>query len=324
MPSLRQNAISVQASFLWVSPSLVEYPLIRAISCAFPCQILGFRELDQTHARFTVEEFADLAVQSIKARQPHGPYFLGAWCSSSILALEIARQLTQSGERVGLLALFDPSTPPASTNYADVPHHWLKLRRLMRRFLRICQQIRERPGNRVGYVRQKLVNAGQELTFNLRLTAHEFALKRPFSFNHPSRNYNIVYRSAVRRYKSKNYSGRIVIFRPETRMAQTFEANERWKQLANGGVEFVVTSGDHVTMFREENAEQLSELLTERVRTATEVEDRIGETRHREHAIARIRSVCAILPIDLTLPHWSRSYISAIRSQTSKDALHSD
>jgi len=67
--------ISVQASFLWVSPSLVEYPLIRAISGAFPCQILGFRELDQAHARFTVEEFANVAVQSIRSNPAAWPLF---------------------------------------------------------------------------------------------------------------------------------------------------------------------------------------------------------------------------------------------------------
>jgi len=319
LPNLRQNAISVQASFLWVSPSLVEYPLIRAISRAFPCHILGFRELDEAHACFTVEEFADIAVQTLRACQPHGPYFLGAWCSSSILALEIARQLTCCGERVGMLALFDPSTPPVSTSGA--PLRWLKL---MRRVLRICRQTFERPGNRVGYIRQKLINAAHELAFNLRLTGHELALKQPFPFKHASQNYNIVYGSAVKKYQFKKYSGRIVIFRPEARMAQTVNANERWKHLADGGVEFVVTSGDHVTMFQEENAGQLSELLTERIRTASETEDAIGETPHSNQAVARARSVCVVLPLDMTASYGSRSYLSAIRSPDVDAQLHSD
>jgi len=305
--------ISVQASFVWVSPSLVEYPLIRAISGAFPCQILGFRELDQAHARFTVEEFANVAVQSIRAIQPHGPYFLGAWCSCSILALEIARQLTDCGERIGMLVLFDPSTLPAAS-YPDVPPRWLKLRGLMRRILRICRQARERPGNRVGYIRHKLVDASRELTFNLRLTAHEVARKWPFSFSHSSRDFDVVYKSAVKRYTFKKYSGHILVFRPETRMADTFEANERWKQLADGGVEFVVTNGDHVTMFNEANAARLSELLTQRIRAATETGHTIGGTQHTEQTLPRISSVCVVLPIDITLPHWSPSYASAIRS----------
>jgi thioesterase domain-containing protein len=50
---------------------------------------------------------AELYVQEIRRVQPHGPYFLGGYCMGGTVALEMALRLTQMGEKVALLALFD-------------------------------------------------------------------------------------------------------------------------------------------------------------------------------------------------------------------------
>ena len=61
----------------------------------------------------------DLSIPAIAARlrvrlagyQPAGPYYLGGWCRWGIVAFELARQLVDSGETVGLLALLDAERP---------------------------------------------------------------------------------------------------------------------------------------------------------------------------------------------------------------------
>ena len=64
----------------------------------------------------TLEEMAALYVSEMRKVQPSGPYFMGGFCSASMLALEMARQLEADGERVGLLAAIDYDLVPVETS----------------------------------------------------------------------------------------------------------------------------------------------------------------------------------------------------------------
>ena len=55
----------------------------------------------------SIEDMAALYLREIKMVQPHGPYSLGGHGVGGAIAFEMAQQLQQSGEVVGLLALFD-------------------------------------------------------------------------------------------------------------------------------------------------------------------------------------------------------------------------
>lgn len=71
----------------------------------------------------SVEEDAREYLAELRAVQPNGPYLLGGSCLSGIVALEMARQLMQAGERVGLLALIDTVRPtPIRTFVTDAWH----------------------------------------------------------------------------------------------------------------------------------------------------------------------------------------------------------
>jgi thioesterase domain-containing protein/acyl carrier protein len=54
-----------------------------------------------------IEDMARLYTKEIRKVQPNGPYFLGGYCMGGTIAYEVAQQLSQAGERVALLALFD-------------------------------------------------------------------------------------------------------------------------------------------------------------------------------------------------------------------------
>jgi amino acid adenylation domain-containing protein len=56
----------------------------------------------------TVEGTAARMIELIRMERPNGPYLLGGNCFGATLALEIARQLRASGERVPLVALIHP------------------------------------------------------------------------------------------------------------------------------------------------------------------------------------------------------------------------
>jgi hypothetical protein len=58
-----------------------------------------------------MEDIAAENIRSIKALQPEGPYYLTGACFGGRVAYEMARQLEERGDRVGLLIMLDPSPP---------------------------------------------------------------------------------------------------------------------------------------------------------------------------------------------------------------------
>lgn len=63
----------------------------------------------------SIDAMADRYLSAITDVQPHGPYLLSGMCFGGLIAIEIARRLTERGDSVGLLTLLD--TYPH-------PRHW--------------------------------------------------------------------------------------------------------------------------------------------------------------------------------------------------------
>ena len=58
-----------------------------------------------------MEDIATENIRSIKALQPEGPYYLTGACFGGRVAYEMARQLEEAGDPIGLLIMLDPSPP---------------------------------------------------------------------------------------------------------------------------------------------------------------------------------------------------------------------
>lgn len=54
----------------------------------------------------------------IRGARPSGPYIVGGMCTGGLVALEIARELVRSGERVGTVLLLDPL--PVAAHWAGL------------------------------------------------------------------------------------------------------------------------------------------------------------------------------------------------------------
>jgi amino acid adenylation domain-containing protein len=57
------------------------------------------------------EDLAAVYVREIRTVQPEGPYYLGGESMGASIAFEVARQLEEQGQTIGLFALFDASFP---------------------------------------------------------------------------------------------------------------------------------------------------------------------------------------------------------------------
>ncbi|HEY1349905.1 MAG TPA: amino acid adenylation domain-containing protein [Ktedonobacteraceae bacterium] len=101
-----------QTPFFCVHPSggtVSSYiPLARQLGTQRPCyglQTTGMESAQNSTA--SIQELARQYLQAIQAVQPHGPYLLGGWSMGGTVAFEMARQLSEQGESIGLLALID-------------------------------------------------------------------------------------------------------------------------------------------------------------------------------------------------------------------------
>jgi FkbH-like protein len=89
----------------------------------FGLQAQGISKKKPWHRR--VEDMAECYLQEIRAVQPKGPYFLGGSSFGGLIAYEMARQLQNAGETVGILAMFDTYGP----NYPRFPEEAGRIRK---------------------------------------------------------------------------------------------------------------------------------------------------------------------------------------------------
>jgi thioesterase domain-containing protein len=115
-------------------------------------EVLGSdRPVYAIHARGTdgkepplrsIREMALTYVTEIRSARPSGPYVIGGMCIGGLIALEIARELTDCGERVGTVLLLDP--PPLTRQWVtplgdispDDPKAYRQLHRYLTDFLK--------------------------------------------------------------------------------------------------------------------------------------------------------------------------------------------
>jgi len=68
--------------------------------------------------RLSIEGMAASYIEAMKSVQSQGPYHVGGWSMGGVLAVEVARQLTNNGDRVEHLFLID-SPAPVENNIPD-------------------------------------------------------------------------------------------------------------------------------------------------------------------------------------------------------------
>lgn len=74
--------------------------------------IYGIRTVEfQTQENITISQLASVCIQSVQKKQAHGPYCLLGYSLGGLVAYEMAVQLVNGGEKIGLLALFDTPYP---------------------------------------------------------------------------------------------------------------------------------------------------------------------------------------------------------------------
>jgi acyl-CoA synthetase (AMP-forming)/AMP-acid ligase II/thioesterase domain-containing protein/acyl carrier protein len=206
-----------------------------------------------------LEDIAKVHVRSIRAVQPDGPYFLGGWCTSGVVAYEVAQQLHAQGQEVGLLALFDSVNPAGLQRLSKVEAHFARLynrAEKIRFHLKMLRQQdwQEAPAyckDRMETIRRRLKRAFWRLGYKVR-----------WHRNRTQRDAEEIQRWAVSRYSPQPYAGRALLFRRSLRpLGRYLDAALGWRQVMCGSFDVCEIPGNHEEMFLEPSVQTTAEKL---------------------------------------------------------------
>ncbi|GHF43631.1 amino acid adenylation domain-containing protein [Deinococcus metalli] len=202
-----------------------------------------------------VEAMAERYLHEIRRVQPHGPYFLCGHSFGGVVAFELAQQLRDAGEAVGLLALLDTWTPRPQ----DItPRHVLRgLKRVARTEL---TRARRSPAaalrwnaRRIQVAARLMTEAARDRFTNQAGRAQRNGL--PVWFQ-AVREANL---QAVARYRARPLDVPTLLVQAEQR--KLIEPLFAWADLIQGPIRVRTVGGTHVSMVGPQHVRQLGEAL---------------------------------------------------------------
>jgi len=191
----------------------------------------------------SIEAMAADYLREIKKRQPNGPYYLCGYSSGGIVAFEIARRLSESGDEVGLVGLFDTTMSPIRWPLRA----WLSI--IARRIALLAAALRATPIRTWPAKLRK--SAGRLRSWHDALgAAPSIAIKVAASALIASAKYHPGF-----------YRGQLTLFSPAEREPGLPSLESVWRKHARTVV-VVETPGTHLTMLSSRHAETTAACVT--------------------------------------------------------------
>ena len=207
-------------------------------------QALGLNPLYEPHTQ--IEQMATHYIQELQTVQPHGPYFICGLSMGSLIALEMAQQISSQGEQIALLALLDPFTPSMMTSFISEEDLTLLALGFLGDINFNLEQLSQlQPDERLIYVVEEAKKNN--------LVPTDFDLAQVRHLLHISKlNYQ-----AQKNYQPQYYSGKIILFKASETDAD-FET--AWNELAPD-IEMHVVPGNHYNMLQKPHVQTLAQQL---------------------------------------------------------------
>jgi acetoacetyl-CoA synthetase len=199
----------------------------------------------------TIEEMAAYFLEAVKKLQPRGPYCFVGYSLGGLVTFEMARQLSASGDCVGLLAMLD------SYPHMEFLSSGEKLRLLRRRIRsRLAGTLNPRLRKNIPFTGESI---GREVE-TARRSAEYLNDLSGFASIWPPPRYRESTQSALARYRPRFYSGKMKFVRAA--MPSRFPENPAavWAHLVER-IEIQTVPGDHRGMITV-HAEALGKILS--------------------------------------------------------------
>jgi amino acid adenylation domain-containing protein len=213
-----------------------------------PCyglQSRGLHRVEESHT--DIASMATYYIEQIRAIRPKGPYYLGGWCYGGIVAVEMARQLIQAGEEVGLVAVMDATAPRPETIL-----HGYYIDRL-RAFVEMG------PRQQLQYLKEKVDRARGAVAEKSLVEMLEVEVTSgPLANREVVSSINLA---ALRKHRIKHFPGRITLFRASEPLKGTItDRCMGWTSLADE-LEIYEVPATHAEILHEPQVKKIAEKL---------------------------------------------------------------
>jgi amino acid adenylation domain-containing protein len=206
-----------------------------------------------------IEDMASYFIQSIKTIQSQGPYFLTGYSFGGIVAFDIARQLTEQGEKIAFLGLVDIRCPVIA-ELATPFREWIKIQLDRMQKMTLKQQF--------NYIYEKLSNPkSQVYRDEVVATLSDLDIFTPELVKVLDCNVQ-----AAKEYQPQIFAGKATLFWSEH---QNWYIKKHptlgWGDLVADGLDIQQIPGDHVTLMQEPHVRVLAEKLKSSIQEAAEL-----------------------------------------------------
>lgn len=251
---------------------LYYYPLAHRLGSEQPFFGLQSRGINGDCEPYeSVEDMARHYLESIRAVQPEGPYWLGGHCFGGIVAFEMAQQLARAGESVALLAILDIPAPFLKDLSADFDRDdaaWtFKLGQVLEQAsgknfgLSRDDLARLDPDRQAEYLKQKL--AAAEILPPGADAAHVRGLVKVFRANSAARYrpQQPVHEVPIALFRASEFHSDFDFTAIGEGDTETPDLSLGWSRYSRGPVEVTFVPGNHLTMMWDPHVQSLAEGL---------------------------------------------------------------
>jgi len=209
----------------------------------------------------------------MKSIQSHGPYYLAGYSHGGTIAYEIACQLEQMHEPVGLLAVIESSFHGAYR----INHRFWHPKRILKFFTNLPFWMRDflqldHPEMMTVIVRRmkKLKKwFAEKLNRTSDVTELDMIGRMVYNFPEPIQQLMLIHMEALDKYSPPKYGGQMIVMR--VRAEPLFSQKDRdlgWGILAAGGADVVFVPGSHSNLLRAPYIFGLASRLKEKLELA--------------------------------------------------------
>ena len=206
-----------------------------------------------------LEEACRLVAEEILRIRPHGPYRIGGWCTSGIIAYGVAAQLRAIGCDVQIVILAHAFHPTSARSIGTVRYFFSKVR------FHIAQTMRQPEGERRAYFLDRL----RSLSDTNGLVGGREALLRP--------DLRDALDKAALAWDPKPYAGNVLLLQPADH-PDVLDFVEDWQKGVSGRFEAHIVPGGHRTMLEPPFVGHVGKIITDAMVQCSKPQDHSDST----------------------------------------------
>jgi len=241
------------------------YDLARHLGADQPFYGLQSKGLEGKHQPHT--RIADMAahyIKEIRELQPVGPYLIGGRSLGGIIAFEMACQLREQGQEVGLLALLDSYPLGYDKRAANAAALKNKAGRIGKKIKSHLANLRSLPlQEKISYVAGKAQYAPIKLKSKVWQTIYRSYENLGRALPRALRDVQEFNWLAARDYVPQIYDGKVTLFWASKDLRAKFDLIAGWRELAKGGMDVLEIPGTHLDIIKQPHVAELAKKLDE-------------------------------------------------------------